>query len=152
MRSPISPFPLDRELSGGCIIDRHLYPWHLRLPPPPPSVLPPLSLAQCVPGLMQLGRYLGQHQSFIQTPPPPIHTRTHKTVDILYRKRSQNVCTRGAEEQGVALGGRRIKITAPPPCLPPICQSPRGGDFNEGDTAMKPPIRSLRGTAGGIKR
>ena len=44
----------------------------------PPSFSPPFSLAQCVLGLMQLGRYLGQHQSFIHTP----HTHTHKTVHI----------------------------------------------------------------------
>lgn len=133
---PILP-SLHSELSGGCIIDKHLYLWHLlRLSfPLTPSFSPPPSLARCVPGLMQLGRYLGQHQSFIQTP----HTHTHRKLCIHIQQLCQNVCAWGAQEQRVALGGRSIKITLSPPCLPSrVCDSRCRGDFDKCYTAVKP--------------
>lgn len=64
------------ELTGGCIIDGHLYLWHLLLLPP---LFSPSSLAQHVLRLMQVGMYLGQHQSFIKDTncPPPTHTHVY---------------------------------------------------------------------------
>lgn len=57
---------LKAELCGSCIIDRHLHLWHLLLLSSSPFS-PPLSIKQCASGLMQPGRYLGQHQSLIHT-------------------------------------------------------------------------------------
>ncbi len=108
---------LHSKLSGGYIIEASLSVASAPSPAPPPSISPSSSLAQCVPGLMQLGRYLGQHQSFIQTP----HTHTQNCAYTHTAAFPKCLCMgRTGGEGGDGNKENKNNFSSPPPSFLPL--------------------------------
>lgn len=127
---------LNSELCRGCIIDRHLYLWHLLLLS---LLLPSLVLSPSFPRAVcawpDAAWQVLRPTSIFHTSTTHINTNAHKIVHIHIQQLSQNVCAWGAQEWRVVMGGRRIKITFPLPSR--LCDSACRGDFDKCYNAMK---------------